>query len=424
MDAVQYTDTKDYYMQYLFFGDFRTHPPVDMTRSQDNIDHQLKVLKSIKDIFPNIVEDTNTDFEDFFELASTLASAINYGDCWLINGPDMDLEPLKSAPITPNPDIPISILGAYKNAILPEDADRKVRCISAKGTAWPVLSDINLAKKYPFSQTFKKYANRWSEIAGLESEAFEDGASSCKYDRSIYSGEYGVWTHSPPSTADIMASQSALGVDKVFVKVNKDKYFAGNIQLTRNMTIKQANSTLMSILEYGMVHLAGYSDIMQVQESVKMEYEYRIVMIDGEPVTGAGCVEEFTPLDNISDFDVRARQTRAPRTSITEMPKGLLEKYIELAKEFSNDIYNEAGLRNYVLDLCTINGKPSVVELNSCYNFGFYACNVDKIVIKLTQYAENNVQSASTHKASIPHAPPTNTPQYKEYEDSIVPYFM
>jgi hypothetical protein len=354
------------------------------------------------------VEDAHSDFEDFFELASTLVSAIDYGPCWLINGLGLNLEPLRDAPDAPNPDLPICVLGAYKNVLLPDNTDKIIRTgMSANGTAWPVLVDIDLARKYPFSPTFNKHARRWSVIAGLESEAYDDGASTRKYDRSVYPEEKGE--HANPSAAEVMSAQSS-EADKVFIKINKNKYFAGNVQLRQAMTIEQANSALMDALEYGMVHLAGYSDIVQVQESVVMEYEYRIIMIDGKPVTGAGCVEEFTPLDNTSNFDTRVRQIRDSRTSIVEMPDGLIEKYLELARKFADDIYAESGLKNYVLDVCLIKGQPAVIELNSCYNFGLYACDVHALVREITKYAENNVQAA--------HAPELNSLCVSRGEDA------
>lgn len=144
-----------------------------------------------------------------------------------------------------------------------------------------------------------------------------------------------------------------------------------------------------------------------------MTYEYRLFIVDGRPVTGAGCIVEHTPLfadhrPGSSPFSPLVRRKRG--VSLTAIEDELDEFTIEdldsgtWADESASadpsrggDIENAPGLvtqlvefgaalvaegltdgvlpRAYVLDVALNegNGKPLAIEVNGLSNSGLYA---------------------------------------------------
>ena len=104
-----------------------------------------------------------------------------------------------------------------------------------------------------------------------------------------------------------------------------------------------------------------------------MEYEYRFFVVNGEVVTGAGCVEEFTPLNNRAQFDDRMRQVRSEGGPVTSQPE-ILERYLSFAKQAASEFSAEGLLNTYSLDLATgSDGQTLIIELNGLPNSGLYA---------------------------------------------------
>src|SRR3546814_13569928 len=58
--------------------------------------------------------------------------------------------------------------------------------------------------------------------------------------------------------------------------------------------------------EWFLVTYEGFKDCLFIGEVYEPTKEYRMIVVGDRPVTGAGCIEAFTPLDNIGDpFDDR-----------------------------------------------------------------------------------------------------------------------
>lgn len=123
----------------------------------------------------------------------------------------------------------------------------------------------------------------------------------------------------------------------------------------------------------------GVPDALLVQKRVRMEYEYRVFMIGDEPVCGAGNIGVLTPVDNEARFDPKMQRTRADmdRSTIERCPD-LAERYREAAVRFGRALAGN-GYGAYVLDLCLIDGEPSIVELNGMMNAGFFALDMDAL---------------------------------------------
>lgn len=126
---------------------------------------------------------------------------------------------------------------------------------------------------------------------------------------------------------------------------------------------------------WSLINDEGRPTAYLVQERVTMRYEYRTFIVGGRPVTGAGCVEEFTPLNNSGDaFDDTVREFRQEHSAPERLP-AVRDALLEFTTRVAAEIALEAPqLGGYTLDTALDeNGTPLVIELNGHTNAGFYA---------------------------------------------------
>lgn len=123
----------------------------------------------------------------------------------------------------------------------------------------------------------------------------------------------------------------------------------------------------------------GDPDGVLVQENVRMEYEYRMFIVDGKPVCGAGCVEANTPPDNQNVFDPVMQQQR--NQTPTETRPDLAEQYHQFALDAAQRIREENIITSaYVMDVAMIDGRPSIIKLNGISNAGLYALDMTALL--------------------------------------------
>lgn len=129
--------------------------------------------------------------------------------------------------------------------------------------------------------------------------------------------------------------------------------------------------------------LSSSKDSVLIQEYARIEYEYRFFVINGKIVSGAGCIEEFTPLNNIEQFDCQLRKNRKLISKI-EINAEIVNKLKVFAEEVVAS-FNEEGVcyEHYTLDVGIINGQPGIIELNDFKNVGYYAGNYSYILKNL-----------------------------------------
>lgn len=174
---------------------------------------------------------------------------------------------------------------------------------------------------------------------------------------------------------DVLAGFAADGVAKAFVKVNLNKYATFPVDLKGVDDFSQIANVLDPCEVWSLIYLEGARESLQVQEFMTMEYEYRIFVVDQRPVTGAGCIEEHTPLDNYgSAFDHKLRRNRSEMTDVELEPEiaGMLTGY---ARDAVDALALEVPeLTDYVIDVAMgPDLEPLVVELNPLLNSGLYA---------------------------------------------------
>jgi hypothetical protein len=149
-------------------------------------------------------------------------------------------------------------------------------------------------------------------------------------------------------------------------------------------TIKDLESFLIQdehMMGWALASASGSRHAFVIQDYTPMSYEYRFFVVNHQLVTGAGCVEEFTPLDNTQLFDPKMRENRKQVSTVTMEPE-LLTAYYEFAQQVVDAVREEnPQVSNYVLDVAVdVHGNPLVVEFNSLLNSGLFASSMFSVV--------------------------------------------
>ena len=201
------------------------------------------------------------------------------------------------------------------------------------------------------------------------------------------------------------------GEEYAFVKVAGTKRGAARVSL-REQSEAQLKQRLVDHFEWTLIELAGRKDALLVQDFVEMKHEYRIFVVDGVPGAGAGCIEEFTPLNNEGKaFDERTRETRiSPDGSGREVVArpDVVARYKAAAPGIVKDlIKGNPRMRTFVLDLCHVGDQVAVVEVNGVRNAGLYAMKYDVVF-------EAKLAAARKHLDALLN--PVRTIQYESGE--------
>lgn len=130
-----------------------------------------------------------------------------------------------------------------------------------------------------------------------------------------------------------------------------------------------------------------------VQGRIRPTFEYRIMVIDGRPVTGSGCIEVFTPAENTAIFDPQMEEIRS-NGDVVSRPD-LVERYLAFAETFCAEFARENGEGlDYSLDVCidANTGKVVPIELNPPLNVGAYARSTDAWLAAIVERTERAVR--------------------------------
>ena len=137
-------------------------------------------------------------------------------------------------------------------------------------------------------------------------------------------------------------------------------------------------------------HEGRNTDVLLVQGRIEPTYEYRIVVIDGRPVTASGCIEAFTPAENLgSAFDPQMERVRSDGE--VEVRADLVERYLAFAEVFAAEFAAERGEGlDYGLDVCidARTGEVVPIELNPCLNLGAYARSTEAWMAAVVERTE------------------------------------
>lgn len=222
---------------------------------------------------------------------------------------------------------------------------------------WNFPEDINLvgnhassvrrACSYGLSETFRRRAGRLFHVLDADHNQIEN----CL----LQMHQAGV--------RDIFVKTRFKGVARPFTLPESPKQLWGSISRDTE-------------LEWFLVEHEGRQSILYIQAAYEPTREYRMIVVGDKPVTGAGCIEAFTPVDNTGQaFDDRMEEIR--NKSAPASRPDTLRRYLDFATDFAREWATEHGDDMiYSLDLSTDarTGDVIPVEVNPGLNLGLYAC--------------------------------------------------
>lgn len=207
-------------------------------------------------------------------------------------------------------------------------------------------------------------------------------------------GEPAYWTW-PAFLANARRSIEVLPYEEAHAAVarvhgrGRDAFVKATVQKSLTMPVPRGSSLSEEMGDLAYSFIDGGPAII-VQESVEMTYEYRIFMIGGVPVTGAGCIESTTPLDHRerigapAGFDCAMEATRSGGRAAEPTPEDVarVKGYLAFAERAGVELSAQGAPRCYGLDLCTVDGGIAIVEVNPFHlgQIGLYACDAKRLV--------------------------------------------
>lgn len=163
--------------------------------------------------------------------------------------------------------------------------------------------------------------------------------------------------------------------EAAFVKSTQTKLFRRLLPPGTSLT------EALGPLIYSLTDGAG----VMVQDAVAFQDEYRIFIVAGRIVTGAGCIRDRTPAENRARFDPVLEPVLGGGRPRRDPAK--VRAYRAFAQAFAR---GRSDL-TCTLDLGLIDGRIAVVEMNPLYlgRVGFYACDIQALTdAVLDQIAE------------------------------------
>lgn len=192
------------------------------------------------------------------------------------------------------------------------------------------------------------------------------------------------FTVAPFTEEGIELAVKEIGAHSVLVKYAGAQKITSLFKLNTESPVKEQ---IMEEIGWEMVRVGGPDRRVIVQEEIQMLNEYRIFVIDGRPVTGAGCIDLYTPLENKTPFDPKMQKIR--REGIPYSDQSLANLYMNLAACEICPSFEREGIKDYTLDLFqTSTGEIGIVEINPAYNAGFYANDYPALLTAILESCE------------------------------------
>lgn len=180
---------------------------------------------------------------------------------------------------------------------------------------------------------------------------------------------------------DVLAGWAKEGTRRAFLKSVEVKQFAFPADLPEGFRAEHGGRIVYDALDCGAMRFDGQRESLIAQEFVQMDYEYRVFVVGNTVVTAAGCIEEFTPLDNQGHrCDHQLRRHRQAKSPVEVAPDvaGVLTGFARNAVDAL--ALEVPELTDYVIDVAIgPDGEPLIVELNSLLNAGLYASRPDLV---------------------------------------------
>lgn len=296
------------------------------------------------------------DYEDFYE---------NY------------LRLFYSSQVLPHDSIIVNVEGEYYDFISKRRIDNyKTIEGSSKGkfygakAEWDILeTEDEGLHAYGNQSTFYAYANRFAVKCGFPDD---DGVT-------VLPDELNVFNL-------IRKAREELAIERFVIKSMKAKHGLYFIDFSGvENTVESIEKHIVDWFKasgdyYGFYRVATGNPTYILQEHKPMKYEYRMFIVDGVIVSGAGCIEAHTPLVNTKRFNTLVEYERNDGMIVDE--PYIVDRLIGYADEIvTHTNYHYPEVQTYVVDVYLYeDGSLGMIERNGFSNSGFYGNDLKAIV--------------------------------------------
>jgi hypothetical protein len=303
----------------------------------------------------------SADPEDWSENAVVLLAALDAGLSVHILGPNRLHEPLRVArslgPEAFDHDAPTIFLGAplKQDSIFPNPLLEQAPALN---TIWPRNGKLGSGERYWASAVLRSALNRQNQVSTGDGDG-PDGYAAAT--RRVQAG-----------------TERALMAKIIF----QAKYMPPTripLPKGREATDDEIRSAYISAFEYCLLDCEARREAFLIQEELPLIHEYRVMIVDGEPVAGAGTVEWLSPCwHDPADgpFDPQLEHRRGDRNLVRD--RDLVAQYVATAQRLCRELGAEEGgdrFRDCTMDFAVNadDGRICLIETNPLDRVGLYA---------------------------------------------------
>ncbi len=335
---------------------------VACSRQDESFAASEAVLARWRSFFPMLPQTESADFEDFHENAAALIAAVDSGEPvfvmergtpvagWLRVAASFNTDAAE-----PQPGVPTILIGA----LLKHDP-----LAESLSIAWPNSAGLKAANDYYRNPAFVQFAGRQVAVA-TSPDRGEPG--------------YGTEMTLIPTIRRIA---EICGPALLLKIVNLGKYAnVFPIDITTPCNDAEIQAVLIEALDYHLVHIEGEIPRFLVQERIRIENEYRVIVIDGKPVAGAACIDAMSPpYNHDGPFDTLVEGMRG--SGCYARDPELVGRYIRVADEAAKALkVGDPAFSDATLDFgVKPDGDVVMIEANPLSNFGLYALDYHHVM--------------------------------------------
>lgn len=186
---------------------------------------------------------------------------------------------------------------------------------------------------------------------------------------------------------DVMRGAAISGQDRVHIRLGRlEKSAVVPVHASTDPVLDTSQNTraLIDSFGWGMAQVSGGTDDIVVTPEIEPTWEYRVWVVNGQAVAGAGIVEEFDPRSNGgSAFDLQNRELRSGGDVVIS-PPSRVETVVEFARVLATANRDGGDLpQSFAVDFAWDGEMPTVIDVNTLDGSALFAADPARIISAL-----------------------------------------
>lgn len=186
----------------------------------------------------------------------------------------------------------------------------------------------------------------------------------------------------------VMRDAALAGQESVHVRLGRlGRSAVVDVVASDNPEADIASNTkrLISAFGWGIAQAAGGTDDILVTPTLDPIWEYRIWVVNGVAVAGAGIVEDLDPRANTgSAFDLQNRERRSDRGEVFVSAPNRVETLVEFARVLATANREGGDLpQNFAVDFAWDGEVPTIIDVNVIDGTALFAADPARIISAL-----------------------------------------